>query len=365
MRRALRPLLSALCLAGCRPASPAQVAEPPSACDAPGPEATEPELGPPSEPEWGARVSSVELHGLVRVPAQLARGVVTTHVGDALSEPEVSADLRALLALEVFEDAAVETEPTRGGVRLRYLLRERKQIARVELRGLTEPGPGRWAPLATGELYDPARVRRAALGLEDHLSESGYLEARVEVRQRVGRDRVDVCLWVERGQRWLVSELTPHGNERVSRREIVALIDDHDGRANRPGAPFRADLFEADRVRIAAYYYDRGFLDARVGEPELDRLRGRLLIPIHEGAPYRISSVTFAGKLRGGDQKYRELLGVAPDQLFSRSAVQTGLERVASHHRALGRTARATPETTLDARNHRVSLRIVIEEDAP
>lgn len=365
MRRALRPLLSALCLAGCRAPSAAQVPEPPSACDAPNVEAALPELALPREPEWGARVGAVELRGLARVPAQLARAVVTTRVGDALSEPRVAADLRALLALEVFEDAAVETEPTRGGVRLRYLLRERKQIARVELRGLTEPGPGRWAPLATGELYDAARVRRAALGLEDHLSDSGYLEARVEVRQRVGRDRVDVCLWVERGQRWLVSELAPRGNHRVSRREIAALIDDHDGRANRPGAPFRADLFEADRVRIAALYYDRGFLDARVGEPELDRLRGRLLIPVHEGAPYRVSTVTFAGKLRGGDQKYRELLGVAQGQLFSRSALQTGLERIALHHRALGRTARATPDTTLDPATHRVSLRVVIEEDGP
>ena len=363
--RAVWALVSVLGLGGCQQALPARTPGPPSACDAPQTEEPLPELSLPRDPEWGTRVTAVELHGLERVPQPLVRGALGARPGDALSEQQVAADLKALLALEVFSHAAAETAPTPGGVRLRYVVRERPRVARVEWSGPVRPPVGRWVPLAAGELYDPARVRRAALGLEDHLTESGYLDARVEVRERARGSLVDVCLGVERGPRWLVSQIAPRGNQRVQTREIVALVDDHHGRANRPGAPFRADLFEADRLRIAALYHDRGFLDVRVGEPRLDRSTRRLLIPIHEGEPYRVSSVTFSGKLRGPEATYRELLGVGPDQLFSRSALLSGLERIAARHRELGRSGRGTPETTLDPATHRVSLRILIEEDAP
>lgn len=365
MHRAVLTLASVLGLGGCQPALPARAPGPPSACDAPQTEEPQPELSLPRDPEWGTRVTAVELHGLERVPEPLVRGALGTRPGDALSETRIAGDLMALLALEVFSHAAAETAPTPAGARLRYVVRERPRVARVEWRGPGRPPVGRWVPLAAGELYDPVRVRRAALGLEDHLTESGYLDAHVEVRQRARDDGVDLCWAVERGQRWLVSQIAPQGNARVAANEIKALIDDHHGRANRPGAPFRADLFEVDRLRIAALYYDRGFLDVRVGAPRLDRSTRRLLIPIHEGEPYRVASVTFSGKLRVPEATYRELFGVAPDQLFSRSAVLSGLERIAARHRALGRSGRGTPETTLDPTTHRVSLRILIEEDAP
>jgi outer membrane protein assembly factor BamA len=91
----------------------------------------------------------------------------------------------------------------------------------------------------------------------------------VTTRQRRRGARVDLCFVVEPGPRYLIAELAPVGNTLVPSRELVALVDDHDGKANRAGAPFRPDLLEPARLLWLALYYDRGFLNVELGEPRV------------------------------------------------------------------------------------------------
>lgn len=369
MRRALRALLIALLAApGCGRPAAAPSAPRPSACDAPS-QADTATIELPSEPEWGARVSAVELRGARRVPEGLLRAAIFTRAGQPLDEERVAADVRRLDALEVFSQVVAETEPTPGGVRLRFAVEERRLVGRVDYRGIEALPLGRHVPLREGELFDEARVHRAAQGLEDHLVESGHLDARVRSHTRRFAEAVDVCFSVEAGPRYTLAELVPVGNLSVPSSELAALVDDHDGEVNRPGAPFRADLLGPARLRIHALYYDRGFLDVSLGEPRVVRdERSRTLRvewPIQEGTVYRLARVTFSGKLRGPEQRYRELLGVAPGQVFSRARIAEGVERIREYHEKLGHSAQAIPETELEPREGSVGLRVSIEERAP
>ncbi|MCL4748860.1 MAG: hypothetical protein KJ015_01805 [Myxococcales bacterium] len=369
MRRALRSLLIALLAApGCARPAAAPSAARPSACDAPT-RADTPTIELPSEPEWGARVSAVELRGTRRVPEALLRAAIEIRAGETLDEERVAADVRRLYALEAFSQVVAETDATPGGVRLRFVVEERRLVGRVDYRGIGALPLGRHVPLREGELFDPARIHRAAQGLEDHLVESGHLDARVRSHQRRDTETVDVCFAVEAGPRYTLAELVPVGNHSVPSSELSALVDDHDGEVNRPGAPFRPDLLGPARLRIQALYFDRGFLDVALGEPRVVRDEGsrtlRVEWPIQEGTVYRLARVTFSGKLRGPEQRYRELLGVAPGQVFSRARIAEGLGRIREHHETLGHSAQAVPEIELDPREGSVGLRVSIEERAP
>lgn len=365
MRGTFWAALVAAGLGGCAGAAGTARVTEPSACDAPDPTPLPTEVALPAEPPWGARIRAIELRGLSRVPESLVRGAITTRAGDTLDEAQVARDVLALLALETFDQVVASTE--QDGAVLLYSLTERRLVGRVEHRSGQPLPVGRHVPLASGELHDPARVHRAARDLEDHLIESGHVDARVLTRERRSGERVDVCFVIEPGPRRLISAIVPQGNTQVLAREILALIDNHDRMANRIGAPFRADLFGPDRLRIQALYYDRGYLESAVSEPAASPDRGglRVVIPIHEGAVYRLDRVSFSGMLRATEQRYHKLFAVPAGRVFSRSEVSAGLDRVVAHHRSLGFTARVTPQTDLDNPSHTVNLRLVIEEDAP
>ena len=363
MRGAARALLiTAACATGCArelapPATPSPCATKPEAV-------REPELDVWPEPDWGAMVRAVEIRGALSTPVEHARAELGSRVGEPLDESRVAADLRALDALEVFEEVRAESTRERDGVRLVFHVRERRLIGRVEVRGLARVPVGRHLPLASGELFDPARVRRAAQGLEDHLVESGHLDARVRTEERRGAV-VDVCLRVEAGPRWLVSELAMVGSSGVSERELLALVDDHDGKANRLRAPFRPDLVEPDRLNMLALYFDRGYLGATIGAPRAVRLprRGALRVewPVREGGVYRLSSIAFRGAARGREARYQELLGLHRGEVFSRAQVTAGLERLRAE---LGLESPPVPETELDEAMLGVKLVIPVPERA-
>ena len=365
MGRTLGALLSGVLLISATACSgpPPRVPRAAGVCDGPE-EKTAPEPLPITTPAWGERVLDVEITGAPRVPRSLLQARIGTKVDDPLDEAQLAADVRALLELEIFDDVVVETEPHPGGVSLRYRLTPRRVVGEVVYLG---PLPkGRHLPLTPGELHDAARVHRAASGLKNHLLQDGHLDARVDTRSRTHAGRVDVCFRVNPGPRYLISQLTLAGNQRLSERELSELIDDRDGKVNKLGAPFRPDLFSADQLRMQALYYERGFLEATVDEAESTRDLAtktlRVVIPIHEGERYRLGKLSVSGRLRAPARRYRELLGMKSGEIFARSRFTAGLAEITRYHASLGHPAVVAPSTTLDAETHRIDVELQIEE---
>jgi outer membrane protein insertion porin family len=304
-------------------------------------------------PPWGSRVERVDVRGLRRVPEAIVRGVLGLRSGEALDEGRLRRDVLALHELEVFSDILAETTPMGDSVRLAFVVREHPLVGRVEVRGASGVGPGRFVPVAPGEIHEPERVARSARDWQTGLADTGYLDARVRATaHRDGPSTVGVCYRVEAGPRFVLDALRFTGNERVPSGELLGKIDDHDGRANAPGKPYRPDLLRADLLHLTALYYDRGHLDVRLGEPVVrrDPRSGRLTveIPVREGSVYRVGAAECRGAPRRDLAECRRLLGVARGDVFDRSAIHAGLERV----RARFTTSRGQPNVTPDTQTH-------------
>ncbi len=225
---------------------------------------------------------------------------------------------------------------------------------------------GRHLPLARGELYDPERAFRAADRLREHLTDSGYLEAEVETRQRAARDgSVSVCFRVSRGPRYQIEALEFPGAKAVAESELRALLRTQDGEVNAVGAAYRADLLEPDLLLVNALYYDHGYLTVKVGPPRARfeaRGRVRVEIPVEEGRQFRVGTIRFGGKLDGPIREHASLLGVRPGTVFDRSAMLEGLERLRERYRRRGRAVDFVPETRLDEKAARIDLTLRLEQ---
>jgi outer membrane protein insertion porin family len=342
--------LVALASLGCGAGGPTAPAVAPSACRA----GTEPigevsdEIG--QEPEWGTQLTGVDVLG-GRLPPDVVSRAVLLHAGSTLEAEAVRADVGRLLDLEAVANVRVELQNTR----LRYRIEERPAIRSVVVAG-DRPRPGHWLPLASGELYDPARVGRMQRDLEADLVAQGHLYAKVEARSRKASDGVDVCVVVRRGARWSIDDVRFEGNRAVLEPELLSLLDTRNGRVNVRGKPFRAELLDADLPKILALYYDRGYVEAEIEAPRVTRLpRTKSLvvrIPIAEGSQHRVGEIRFSNVPRDAISRYRNALGVSSGEVFSSSRVSEGLSR-------LRETTQADFELTSEM--HRETRRIDLE----
>ena len=74
---------------------------------------------------------------------------------------------------------------------------------------------------------------------------------------------------------------------------------------------YREDAFERDLLLLTAFYYDHGYINVKLGKPEIelspDKRYLYITIPIDEGPPYNIGKIDFKGDLLKPKDDYFKL----------------------------------------------------------
>lgn len=282
-----------------------------------------PPLDAPPLP-FGKRVHSVTFHGLRTIEQSLVAGEVETRAGTNLEEARLAADVRRLFALEAFEDVRVHAVERFHQVLVEVHLVERPLLGSVMMPGASADIQ-RVLGLWPGDIYEPARIARLAASARSRLTSEGHLDARITVLARAREEVVDLCIRVEAGPRWLVSEIALEGNQRIGDEELLGVMETSEGRYNREGRPFRADLFARDILHMNALYFDRGMVKASVSPPRVERrAAGELVVrvDVHEGPVFELDRVRLGSGFPGPAGEYGEILSVLRSgQVFSRSAI--------------------------------------------
>lgn len=320
----------------------------------------------------------VVAEGPIAVDESFVRARLGLRAGATFDRAQVTQDIRALQETGLFErvDAQVAQEP--GGLIIIYQVRARPRIGRIEVTGAERLGNRRARDTLGLELGAPADEARIAAGvrrLRDQYHKELYTDA--EVRWQISppdsEGRSTVRVEIREGRPARVSQVRFIGNTSLPASDLAARLQHTRYQWYKPwhwvtgaGRP-DMDLLEADAVAVARAYFDRGYLDAKVSPPELERIgrhRLRVTYRIEEGPQYRISRVTLrpapkggAGDPRGGgetaaetdgyrvegtDQEREEYTsallpilrqaGVAPDAIASQSAVDKAAREIERYY---------------------------------
>lgn len=319
----------------------------------------------------GETVVSVDMSGQRSVAAGPLLARLASRPGELFDREEVAADLRRLWAAAAFADVAALVRRTGGGVALSFAVVERPLVRAARFEGDPPPlGARRIAGLAGG-LYEPARLRRMAERLESSYRRAGHRRARVAFRVRpAGAGRVDVLFRAAAGPRYLVGAIDFAGIARVDASLVRAELRTHDGAVNTAGAPYRDDLLAEDLARMQYLYWDRGMIDVRIGPPRVEvderTRRLRVLVPVREGAVYRLGRIRLSGRLERQRRRYLAALGVRPGETFARAKLSAGMDRVQSLARQLTRAeVSLVPETAVDLERHTIDLVLSLDGEEP
>ena len=310
----------------------------------------------------------------VRGPAVLADanldGAIGTKAGDVFDPQAIARDVRRLWRLGVASDVRVDATPEAGGVAVVFAVDAAPLVRTMTI----DPVPlddgddgAREAHLRAmaGAIYDPMRLHRAGHRLEEELKSSGHMKALVAVRaRRAGPGLVDVCVASAPGPRYVIDRIEFPGARRIEAGTLRALVRRASGKIDAPGGAYRAELLDEDLPKIDAAYYDAGMVMVKVGAPQvvIDERRARVVVkvPIVEGSVYKLGAIAWKGVAPGDLARYRRELGVKSGDVFTRSAVAAGLDRLRSLERDRGRTGDVTPETAVDPARAVIDLTIEV-----
>jgi len=345
-------------------------------------------------------IDSIRVIGNRRIPKETVLARLFTHPGDTYDPVSIERDFNSLWNTSYFENLRIEREDTEKGIILNIFVKEKPTIREINYKGLNAVSQSdvldrfkkEKVGLTVESQYDPTRIKRAETVLKDILSEHGHQFATIKTEVKtIPPASVQVNFNIKEGPTVKVGQIRFTGNEHLSglvlRRSMKNLkpigIPYSIILENLFSQTFDASKLEEDTERVRQAYRDKGYYNAALEEPKTQiRDQGGLnmftfrpnkgkridiLMPVEEGARYRLGTITFTGnKAIKNEKALRSTFAVKDGEYFNATLVSKGLEAL---KKAYGQSGYinfgAIPKPVFDENKKTVSLVVAIDEGKP
>ncbi len=321
-----------------------------------------------AEPEKAEKVGdfieAIEFRGSRRVPQDTLRAMIFSKKGDRVDDDALRRDFMALWNTGRFDDIRLEIEPGKKGQIVRFMLLERQIVRTIKYEGvksitvseIMDRFKERHVGLTVESQYEPNRVQRAKVVLQEYLAERGrqFAEVVPEVTQ-IPPSSLAITFRVNEGPKVKVGNIDIQGNKVYPDRVVIRAMKNL-----RPiGIPksiYLENIFskaydltklEQDKDMIRNFYQERGYFQAKaldqtvkIRESGGGGFRIPLLypnsigkaadigIPVEEGRLYRLNKLSFTGMklFRTPDVLGQQIFQMKPGDIFSTAKLRKGLE---------------------------------------
>jgi outer membrane protein insertion porin family len=189
---------------------------------------------------------------------------------------------------------------------------------------------------------DPNLIRRVEGVVRGLLSEKGYQFAEVthEIKSMPGGPKlVHLTFLMNEGPKVRIKDIEFVGNKAVSdgtlQKQMKANKEEWMFTFITGRGTFQETKFEEDADLVGEYYRNKGYIAARVGQPELKYLKDssdgktryvQLRIPVQEGGRYRVGNFTFDGNKVVKSEALRPMFRLSEGEFYDEKKIRKGLQ---------------------------------------
>jgi outer membrane protein insertion porin family len=349
------------------PSAPAQVPGPTPSAQVPGPAPSAPRLPPAGSPplvrfiqlafptQGDQSVIDARTY-LYYIQTQVSRpsdGVWVPY--DEKTEAGLREDFKRLWATNFLDDLSIEVVDDNYangvvGKRIIYKMEERQRVKIVDYSGSKKLDQSKIEEKLKEEninvrldsFIDPGQIRRVEGVVRSFMASKGYQYAEVthELKPLPGGPKlVHLTFNVEEGPKVRIKKIEFDGNKAISDGKLAKQMKNNKAAhwlsfVTSRGT-YQEAMFEEDADRVTAYYRDRGYIAARIGQPEIkvlgDDKEGKtrdieLKIPVTEGDRYRVGSFDFDGNKVVKSEGLRPLFKLKEGDYYSEKRIRKGME---------------------------------------
>ncbi len=354
----------------------AQAQQVPPAPPAPPVESSPPTPAAPAAraPDVNLRVLRVHFRGNRKVEDDALKVNLRTQPGETLNQQMLRDDVRTIWRMGLFEDVQVEATEAKDGTVVVFVLKEKPTIRKIYVAGADEIGLTKInevLDIKKEQVLDVAKVKKNAEKIRELYVERGFYMADVgHELKRESPGEVDVWFRVHENAKVEVRRVNFVGNKMANDSELRDVMLTQQGNilslVTQAGT-YREDVFQRDLLLIQAFYFDRGFINVKIGQPLVqlspDKRSMYITLNIEEGAQYRLGSIDVKGDLLETREFFLKRLQVKPGEIFNRSKLAADMNRLTDFYKDRGFAyVNPTPLTAVDEKTRTVDLTFDIQK---
>ena len=319
------------------------------------------------------KVADVRLAGNKRIESEAIRRMIKTETGDILSREQLSQDIRSIYRMGYFEDIRVETDEGPDGEIVTFRITEKPTIRVIRIegadRGFDEEEILENLDIKTGSILNIAKVRRNVQRIESMYKEDNYHNATVEYKViPLENNQADLEFIIEEGEKLKIEKIRFEGNNNYDDEQLKDLMNTSEkgffSFITQSGELNREDL-DQDIAALSAFYQNNGYIQARIGEPEVELGEESITvtIKIEEGRRFRFGSVDIEGDLIFPKEQLLDGVQVTGQEYYNRELVRSDVLALKTLYANEGYAyAEVTPRIDRDEENLVVDIHYTIDK---
>lgn len=288
-------------------------------------------------------ISDIRFDGLVTVQRGDIEGVTRPYLGKKFTE-ELFQDLQAALYnLDYFEGlivpTAIKANDQGTEVILLFKVTEKPVVDAIDFWGNDKLRSGELQSVLTikkGDLINQAKVQNDVQAIEGYYRDKGFLDVSVStVTEDIDAKRTKVLFKVTEGIQNAVKTLSFVGNSFASESTLRGLMETK-AQSFFDNGLFKEASFTKDLRAIETYYWNHGYLDARVVDVQrnvsfdaaTDRNVLNLILTIKEGGPLVFGGFSFEGNKIFSTETLQALVRQPLGKTMSKERLESDYQRV-------------------------------------
>ena len=288
------------------------------------------------------RIVRIEVKGNRRVEKDGVMGAMKVREGDLFTLQALREDLKAVYKMGYFTDVKFDISDKPEGKVLTIQVEEKAAIKEVMIKGnkkFKAKKVKETLDLKPFTVASDITINEAVKKVQAMYRDKGYIQAKIttSLQPTKNKNEVNLVVNIDEGARLYIKEVKFEGNKAIKSKELRGVLE-----TKKKGmlsfitssGVLNKENMERDMEKVASYYYNHGYIKAKVGEPKIETKKNwmYITIPITEGPQFMVGKVDIRGELLEDKAKTLKRMSLPKKKIYSREVLQKDMTDLADFY---------------------------------
>jgi len=282
------------------------------------------------------KIARIEIQGNRKIESSTIIAQIKSKIGNHFFEAEIAADIKAIFKMGFFLDVTAEATSIPEGKVITFIVQEKGLISEIRINGnkaLSKDDIQEVLTIKTRQILGQEKIKADIEKIKTLYDNKGYYNAEINDKvERDGEKDFRVIFDIKENDRLYVKSITFEGNEAYSSKELKNMMSISEYSIFHfitDSGLLKRDQLKQDIGKLTAYYFNNGFINSQIGEPEItiDKKGIYIKIKIKEGKRFKIDKVEISGDLLEKPRaELLQSLKIKKDDNYNREAIMKDID---------------------------------------
>lgn len=278
------------------------------------------------------KIVDVFIEGNDRIEVDAIRRLIKAQPGDIYNQKSLSQDLKAVYAMGYFDDIRIEAQTKPDGKAVIFRVKEKPTVRSIRLKGdiqaYEEEELREVLTVRTGSIVNLYKINNDIARIKEMYNEKNFHNAQVDYKilpQK--KNQADLEFIIEEGERTHVTKIQFEGNRAYSDDDLkdqMTTSEENIFSWFTDAGDLVYQNLSRDVAQIRAFYRNHGYIQAKVGEPQIEYKEDgvEITIKVVEGPQFKVGKVKISGDLILPEHQLLEKIKIPEEEYYNREVLR-------------------------------------------